>query len=50
MRALDETPFVPDDVMDLALWMAGYYPASPGDALGAALPPSPGSRASRSSS
>src|SRR4029079_18019917 len=38
-RALDETPFLPDDVIDLALWVAEYYLASPGDALGAALPP-----------
>jgi primosomal protein N' (replication factor Y) (superfamily II helicase) len=38
-RALDETPFVPDSVIDLALWIADYYMASPGDALGAALPP-----------
>jgi len=38
-RALDETPFLPDDVIDLALWVADYYLASPGDALGAALPP-----------
>jgi len=38
-RVLDEAPFVPDDVIDLALWIAEYYLASPGDALGAALPP-----------
>ena len=37
-RVLDEAPFVPDDVIDLALWIAEYYLASPGDALGAALP------------
>jgi len=38
-RAIDETPFLPDEVIDLALWIADYYLASPGDALGAALPP-----------
>jgi primosomal protein N' (replication factor Y) len=38
-RALDVTPFVPDEVIDLALWIADYYLATPGDALGAALPP-----------
>jgi primosomal protein N' (replication factor Y) (superfamily II helicase) len=36
---LDATPFLPDEVVDLALWVADYYLASPGDALASAAPP-----------
>jgi primosomal protein N' (replication factor Y) len=36
---LDETPFLPASVLDLALWTADYYLASPGVGVAAALPP-----------
>ena len=38
-EVLDATPFLPDEVVDLALWVADYYLASPGDALASAAPP-----------
>jgi len=49
-EVLDATPFLPDEVVDLALWVADYYLASPGDALASAAPRSPGSKASRTTS
>jgi primosomal protein N' (replication factor Y) len=36
---LDEEPFLPAAVLDLALWTADYYAAGPGDAIAAAFPP-----------
>lgn len=36
---LDAEPFLPADVVRLALWIAEYYLAGPGDALATALPP-----------
>ncbi len=36
---LDDEPFLPPAVMDLALWVADYYACGPGDALAAAMPP-----------
>ena len=36
---LDDTPFLPEPVLDLALWVAGYYLAGPGEAVAAAMPP-----------
>ena len=36
---VDEEPFLPSPVVDLALWVADYYAAGPGDALAMALPP-----------
>lgn len=36
---LDASPFVPPDVVRLALWVASYYVSPPGEALSAALPP-----------
>jgi primosomal protein N' (replication factor Y) len=36
---LDQTAFVPPDVVALARWVADYYLAGPGAALSAALPP-----------
>jgi primosomal protein N' (replication factor Y) len=38
-EALDDDGFVPPAVVDLALWVAEYYAAGPGDALALALPP-----------
>jgi primosomal protein N' (replication factor Y) len=43
---LDEQPFVPGDVIELARWTAEYYLAGPGEAVTAVLPPKArGSRA-----
>jgi len=39
LEVLDREPFLPEPVLNLALWIAEYYMASPGDALGAAAPP-----------
>ena len=36
---LDDEPFLPDVILDLALWAGEYYLASPGVAVAAALPP-----------
>ena len=36
---LDHEPFLPDVIVDLALWVAEYYAAGPGDALLPAMPP-----------
>jgi primosomal protein N' (replication factor Y) (superfamily II helicase) len=45
-QLLDETPFVPADVIALARWTAEYYAAGPGEAITAVLPPKTrGSRA-----
>ena len=35
----DGAPFLPDAIVDLALWVAEYYLAGPGDALSTAMPP-----------
>lgn len=36
---LDEEPFLPATVVDLALWVGDYYASGPGDALRVAMPP-----------
>jgi len=36
---VDEEPFLPGSVLDLALWVSEYYACGPGDAIGAAMPP-----------
>lgn len=36
---LDTEPYLPEHIVDLALWVAEYYAAGPGDALAVALPP-----------
>ena len=36
---LDSEPFLNEDVVRLALWVAEYYACGAGDALGAAMPP-----------
>lgn len=38
-EALDAEPFLPPEVVRLALWIAEYYLAGPGEALATALPP-----------
>ncbi len=39
IEVLDEEPFLPDAIVDLALWVSDYYLAGPGDTLAAAMPP-----------
>jgi primosomal protein N' (replication factor Y) len=36
---LDCEPYLPQTIVDLALWTADYYAAGPGEALAAAMPP-----------
>ncbi len=36
---LDEDAFLPPDIVELALWVAEYYMASPGEAIRSAMPP-----------
>ena len=38
-EVLDREVFLPDEVIDLALWVAEYYAAGPGEALATAMPP-----------
>ena len=39
VRVLDEKPFLPAEIVDLAVWVADYYGCGPGDAPDAAMPP-----------
>src|SRR5436305_6642669 len=39
LSVLDEEPFLPPAVVDLAMWVSEYYACGPGDALSAAMPP-----------
>jgi primosomal protein N' (replication factor Y) len=39
VAVLDADAYLPPDVVDLALWVAEYYAAGPGDALALAMPP-----------
>ena len=36
---LDAEPFLPPEVIELALWVGEYYACSPGEAIAAAMPP-----------
>jgi primosomal protein N' (replication factor Y) len=36
---LDDSPFLPADVVNLATWVADYYACGPGEAMAAAMPP-----------
>lgn len=36
---LDAEPFLPEDVLELTLWVAEYYMCGPGEAVAAAMPP-----------
>jgi primosomal protein N' (replication factor Y) len=38
LEVLDEEPFLPDAVVNLALWVSEYYACGAGDALAAAVP------------
>ena len=39
IEVLDEEPFLPGAIVDLALWVSDYYLAGPGDTLATAMPP-----------
>ncbi len=39
LEVIDDVPFLPEEVVDLALWVADYYMAGPGEAIATALPP-----------
>jgi primosomal protein N' (replication factor Y) len=39
VEVVDDEAFLPDAVVDLALWVSEYYVAGPGDSLAAAMPP-----------
>ena len=39
LASLDPEPYLPRDVVDLALWVAEYYACGPGESLAAAMPP-----------
>jgi primosomal protein N' (replication factor Y) len=39
ISVLDDEPFLPPAVVDLALWVGEYYASGPGDALTNAMPP-----------
>ena len=45
-EVLDDTPFLPPAVVELCAWVADYYMAGLGDAIGVALPPGAKARAS----
>jgi primosomal protein N' (replication factor Y) len=36
---LDGDPFLPEEIVDLSLWVSEYYICAPGEALAAAMPP-----------
>ena len=36
---LDGEPFLPPEIVSLALWVAEYYACGAGEAIGAAMPP-----------
>jgi primosomal protein N' (replication factor Y) len=40
VEVIDAEPFLPPDIVDLALWVGEYYACGPGDALTIAMPPS----------
>ncbi len=39
LEVLDDVTFLPEEVVDLALWVGDYYMAGPGEVVSAALPP-----------
>jgi primosomal protein N' (replication factor Y) len=46
VEVLDREPFLPAFIVDLCVWVADYYMAGIGDAIGVALPPGARNRAS----
>ena len=49
LESLDHEPYLPQDVVDLALWVAEYYACGPGEVLAAAMPPLARPRSGRGS-
>lgn len=39
LQVIDEAPFLPGAIVDLALWVGDYYASGPGEALAVAMPP-----------
>jgi primosomal protein N' (replication factor Y) len=39
LEVLDDVTFLPEEVVDLALWVGDYYLAGPGEVISSALPP-----------
>jgi len=39
LEVLDDVTFLPEEVVDLALWVGEYYLAGPGEVMSAAMPP-----------
>ncbi len=39
LEVLDDVTFLPEEVVDLALWVSDYYLAGPGETISAAMPP-----------
>ena len=39
VETLDQEPLLPEEIVDLALWVAEYYAAGPGEAVATAMPP-----------
>ena len=39
LESLDPEPYLPPEVVDLALWVAEYYACGPGESIAAAMPP-----------
>src|SRR4051812_34300558 len=39
LEVLDDTPFLPTDVVALASWVANYYASGAGEAIATAMPP-----------
>ncbi len=39
LEVLDDVTFLPEEVVDLALWVGDYYMAGPGEVMSSAMPP-----------
>src|SRR5206468_3968132 len=39
VQLVDDRPFLPELIVDLAVWVGTYYASGPGDALAVAMPP-----------
>ncbi|HTV00506.1 MAG TPA: primosomal protein N' [Luteitalea sp.] len=39
LEVLDDVTFLPEEIVDLALWVGDYYLAGPGEVISAAMPP-----------
>ncbi len=47
IEVVDDETFLPEAIVELALWVAEYYACGPGDALAAAMPPATASKTIR---